>query len=112
MSQSIANVTAITSLDTGLGNRGSVFSGIPNSQSEATAAAQPSLQQTVAALNDYYSDKQPDLKFRLDQDKGDLVISVINVKDGSVLSQIPNEDVRRIAAELSRSTSNLISTNA
>lgn len=50
----------------------------------------------------HFAEQQPELTFRLDTDKGDLVVSVIDSRDNTVLRQIPSAEARRIAHQLEK----------
>ena len=60
--------------------------------------AQPaaSIDAAVQALNERYARLQSDLRFRVDDSTGQTVVSVVDAQDGTVLRQIPSEEVLRV----------------
>lgn len=67
---------------------------------EARRPASPELEKAVQALNDRYSKLRTDLRFTIDKDSGETVVAVVDSEDGTVLRQIPSEEVLRIASTL------------
>lgn len=59
-----------------------------------------SLKQAVAALNQHYGAAGTDLHFTVDDASGQLVVAVVDAKDGTVLRQIPSEEALHIAQAL------------
>lgn len=84
------------------------------------AKAQPSvdvpdsgtLERAVSQLNDHFTQKRTDLKFRIDDVLDSVVVSVVDAQDGTVLQQIPSEVALRIARSLAEGNSGLIKTKA
>jgi flagellar protein FlaG len=52
------------------------------------------------------------LDFRVDEDSGRVVVSVVDRRDGTVLRQMPSEEALRIARNLARFEPHLIEVSA
>lgn len=61
------------------------------------------LNRAAEALSQHYAAQQSDLRFRVDEDSGRLVVTVLDHRDGSVIRQIPGEDALRLARSLNQS---------
>lgn len=66
------------------------------------------LDQAVQSLNDRYAQLRTDLRFTVDESTGRTVVAVVDSTDGTVLRQIPTEEVLRIAHALSEPRGALI----
>lgn len=67
----------------------------------ADGHAEPAdLDQAVAELNRYVARSRTDLQFRVDEDAGRVVVSIVDTDSGRVLRQMPSEDALRIARYL------------
>jgi len=58
------------------------------------------LGEAAAALDDYFSQREPALNFRVDDESGRLVISLVDPGSGEVLRQIPSEEALHMAKAL------------
>jgi flagellar protein FlaG len=77
----------------------------PSTQSQAKPAASNGeterLRAAMKEIERKLADSRTDLQFRVDDDLHELIVSVVNSKDGSVLRQFPSEVALRIARLLS-----------
>jgi len=87
----------------------------------APAPAQDAAAQTVrqvdieAALEELVAraaSSGASLDFRVDEDSGRVVVSVVDRRDGTVLRQMPSEEALRIARNLARFEPHLIEVSA
>ena len=94
--------------------RASVFVAPPESTDDAkeNSLDLKALPDAVDRLNKHFSEKRTDLKFSIDQTLGAVVVSVVDVQDGTVLQQIPSEVALRIARYLAETNSGLIQAQA
>lgn len=74
-----------------------------------TLAALPD---AVEKLNQHFSEKHTHLKFSIDDVLDKVVVSVVDLQDGTVLQQIPSEVALRIAQYLAENNSGLIEAQA
>lgn len=66
------------------------------------------LHKAVKELNEYVKSMDRGLSFRLDEESGRQVITVIEVTSGDIIRQIPDEKMLEVARELAASASGLI----
>ena len=66
------------------------------------------LHKAVKELNEYVKSMDRGLSFRLDEESGRQVITVIEVSSGDIIRQIPDEKMLEVARELAASASGLI----
>ena len=66
------------------------------------------LHKAVKELNEYVKSMDRGLSFRLDEESGRQVITVIEVTSGDIIRQIPDEKMLEVARELAASGSGLI----
>ena len=66
------------------------------------------LHKAVKELNEYVKSMDRGLSFRLDEESGRQVITVIAVSTGDIIRQIPDEKMLEVARELAASASGLI----
>lgn len=78
----------------------------PDASSEPVDAT--ALDAAVQALNDRYAQLRTDLRFSVDSSTGRTVVAVVDSEDGTVLRQIPSEEVMRIAHVLTNTRGALI----
>ncbi len=81
----------------------------PSSQSEAAA---DSLARALDAIIERASSQGAALDFRVDEDSGRLIVSLVDRRDGTVLRQMPSEEALRIARSLARERPHLIEVRA
>lgn len=71
---------------------------------QGTAAKQQAnsaaVQRAASELEAHFAERQPALNFRVDDDTGALVVSLIDPDSGEVLRQIPAEEALRMARAL------------
>lgn len=67
-----------------------------------------SLTQAVAELNRYVAGTRTDLRFAVDAEAGQLVVSIIDAENGQVLRQMPSVEALRIARYLEHDRLGLI----
>lgn len=95
------------------------------SESGATAAASPQLQQreskaekpedivsAAARIRDHVQSLQRDLNFSVDDSTGQVVVRVVDGDSGTVVRQIPSEDILRLAERLDEMRSLLFEAKA
>ena len=58
------------------------------------------VQEAVSKLNDYIQDQQRNLRFSVDDESGETVVTVMDSVSDSVIRQIPDETVLRLARKL------------
>jgi len=66
------------------------------------------MQQAIEQIERYLERYRNDLQIRVDGDSGRVIMSIVARKDGTVLRQIPNEDVLRIARLLAQEGQGLV----
>ena len=57
----------------------------------------------TATLAEFVSSRERDLSFRVDEDSGRTVITVSDAREGTVIRQIPGEEVLAVAARIAAS---------
>ncbi len=67
---------------------------------EQIEANQRNVEDAVTKLNDYVQSIQRDLQFRLDEDSGKTVITVLDSRTSEVVRQIPDDVALRLARDL------------
>jgi flagellar protein FlaG len=79
---------------------------VPVPQAQRAVAAEPedrlSLESAVAELARRAEARSTNLQFRIDDEAGRLVVSLVDAEDGKVLRQFPSEVVLRIAQGIDR----------
>lgn len=68
--------------------------------SDRVSGQNPRVERAIAKLNDYVQSIQRDLKFRVDEDLGRPVVTVVDRSTQKVIRQIPNETAIRLAQNL------------
>jgi flagellar protein FlaG len=79
---------------------------------KADEAPAQSLDQAVQELAEHVAQSGAELNFRIDEDSGRVVVSIIDARDGTVLRQMPSEEALRIARALTKYESCLIEAQA
>jgi len=69
----------------------------------------PQVKKAVQQIKSFLSESQRSLQFRVDQQSGRMVITVINPLTQETIRQIPEDQVLRLAAEMRRRGSGFIS---
>lgn len=67
---------------------------------EKSERSEEGVQGAVAQLNDYVQNVQRDLQFKLDDDSGKTVVTVIDRETSEVVRQIPDEMALKLAQKL------------
>lgn len=70
------------------------------------------MQKVVAELSDMMAVMRKGLAFKIDEDSGLNIVSVMDVESGDVIRQIPNEEALKLAQKLSEVTGLLMKTEA
>ncbi len=74
---------------------------------EASATASPSLDDAASRMEQYVASVGRSLQFRVDQDSGQVVVSVRVPSTGELIRQIPSEAALKIAEQLTRDPSSV-----
>lgn len=77
-----------------------------------TAGSTDALQAAVSELNQYVGRSRTDLHFKIDDEAGRVVVSIVDAESGQVLRQMPSEEALRIARYLEGSNTGLLSQQA
>lgn len=80
----------------------------PPAQEVRQADIEKALEELVARA----AESGASLDFRIDEDSGRVVVSVVDRRDGTVLRQMPSEEALRIARNLARYEPHLIEVRA
>lgn len=85
---------------------------LPLAAKAAAADAEPengaTLGKAIEELNRYVAGSRTDLRFAVDRDAGQLVVSIIDAESGQVLRQMPSLEALRIARYLEHDRLGLI----
>ena len=73
-----------------------------------TGSAADAIASAVDALQRYAESAGAELSFRVDDEHGRVIVTVQDRRDGTVLRQIPSEEVLRISRMLDESAANLV----
>jgi len=116
MSSEIPGLTAVAAPKGGDSHRFAV-SAAANAPPAAAPEPQPApepeggLQQALEAIDRYLAENRSGLEFRVDQDLGRVIVSIVD-SDGTVLRQIPGEEALRLARLLAKDRNGLIDARA
>jgi len=113
----LPQVSAVPASTTARGEsqRASVFVApvaLPKEKPKGESQDGVTLEQAVGQLNEHFTQKRTDLKFRIDDVLDSVVVSVVDAQDGTVLQQIPSEVALRIARYIAENNSGLIRAEA
>lgn len=72
----------------------------PPERAEQIQEEQEQVREAVTRLNDYVQSVQRDLQFRLDEDSGKTVVTVLDRQTSQVVRQIPDEVALKLAQDL------------
>jgi flagellar protein FlaG len=75
---------------------------------DETQASTDQLSEAVAELNRYVAGSRTDLRFAIDQEADEVVVSIVDSETGQVLRQIPSVEAMRIARYLEHDRLGLI----
>ncbi|MFC3149998.1 flagellar protein FlaG [Litoribrevibacter euphylliae] len=67
---------------------------------EKTELQEKQVDEAVSKLNDYIQNQQRNLRFSVDDDSGETVVTVMDGRSEEVIRQIPDETVLRLARKL------------
>lgn len=81
---------------------------LPGSGQGMPAVAGADVQKAVSRINDYIQTLRRDLKFRVDQETDQVVVTVVDSQSGEVIRQIPSEEVLAVARSLDRAQPGLL----
>lgn len=91
----------------------STMSNPPAGSLESSDEASPmALETAVEVLAARAAQASAELDFRVDEDSGRVIVSVVDRRDGTVLRQMPSEEALRIARTLARYEPRLIEVRA
>jgi flagellar protein FlaG len=76
---------------------------------ETGAAPEPSLEDAASRMEQYVASVGRSLQFRVDEDSGQVVVSVRDPSTGELIRQIPSEDALKIAEQLSQAPASSVS---
>lgn len=76
-----------------------------NGQNVPAAAA---VMNAVSRISDYVQSLNRDLKFRVDQDTNQVVVTVMDQQSGEVIRQIPSEEVLAVAHSIDQTQKGLL----
>jgi flagellar protein FlaG len=68
--------------------------------SDRVSGSNQQVERAIAKLNDYVQSFQRDLRFRVDEDLGRPIVTVVDRETQKVIRQIPNETAIRLARNL------------
>jgi flagellar protein FlaG len=81
--------------------------GLPEtSKSEASPER---VQEAVSRIQSYLSESQRELQISIDKGSGRTVVRVVNPETQEVIRQIPNEEILKLAASITRTGGGIIS---
>ncbi|OEG74585.1 flagellar biosynthesis protein FlaG [Shewanella colwelliana] len=81
-------------------------------QSKPEEQDKQELQNLVDELSDMMSVMRKGLAFKIDEDSGTNIVSVLDIDSGDIIRQIPNEEALKLAQKLSEVTGLLMKTEA
>lgn len=87
-------------------------SAVPVPHPHDVGAAPADLEAALDDLAARAAESGAQLDFRIDEDSGRVVVSVVDRRDGTVLRQMPSEEALRIARSLARYEPHLIEVRA
>lgn len=89
----------------------SAINAVEAAEEAPAAQAEPKqLQGVVDELSDMMSLMRKGLAFKIDEDSGTNVVSVMDIESGDIIRQIPNEEALKLAQKLSEVTGLLMKT--
>ncbi len=62
------------------------------------------IQRVSELMNNYVQSMQKDIKIKVDNETGDIMVKVISEKDGKVIREIPSEEMINLAARMEEIT--------
>jgi flagellar protein FlaG len=107
--QLVSGPTRSAGAGTGAPDRASAATrqGLPGS-GQSVPPAKVDVQQAVSQINDFIQAFNRDLKFRVDRDTNQVVVTVMDSQSGEVIRQIPSEEVLAVARSLDQMSQGLL----
>jgi flagellar protein FlaG len=81
---------------------------LPGHGQNVPAPAAVDIQSAVSRISDYVQSLNRDLKFRVDQDTNQVVVTVMDQQSGEVIRQIPSEEVLAVARSIDQTQKGLL----
>jgi len=81
---------------------------LPGSGQNVPAPAAAEIQSAVSRISDYVQSLNRDLKFRVDQETDQVVVTVVDPQSGNVIRQIPSEEVLAVARSIDQTQKGLL----
>ncbi len=112
MNTDISAVASVAASRGGEGHRAAVSAFVSPAAAPAAAAAPPpppytaealqapsaeDLEEVISQIERYLESSRTGLEFRVDRDLDQVIVSVVDPRDGTVLRQMPSEEALRIA---------------
>lgn len=85
---------------------------LEKSASEEPRLDEEELQNLVEDLSNMMSVMRKGLAFKIDEDSGTKIVSVMDIESGDLIRQIPNEEALKLARKLTEVTGLLMKTEA
>lgn len=85
---------------------------LEKSTSEEPRLDEEELQSLVEDLSNMMSVMRKGLAFKIDEDSGTKIVSVMDIESGDLIRQIPNEEALKLARKLTEVTGLLMKTEA
>ena len=82
------------------------------SETEAEKAAQSKLERVAEAMDNYVRSIKRELKIKVHDGTGDIMVKVISEEDGKVIREIPPKELLDLAAKMEEMTGALLNENA
>lgn len=100
----VAAVTPVRAKEPGVRGEAAATTAGAASQPQDEPVDAAKVAEAAAELEQFYAQHRANLNFRVDDDTGELVISLIDPENGEVLRQIPAEEALRMAKALKTAT--------
>lgn len=84
----------------------------PETVNKFQEVSEAKIESIAQAMDNYVRSIQRDLKIRVHNDTGNIVVEVISGEDGKVIRQIPSENLLNLAAKMEEMTGVLFNENA
>lgn len=81
---------------------------LPGNGQNVPASAAADIQSAVSRISDYVQSLNRDLKFRVDHDTNQVVVTVMDSQSGEVIRQIPSEEVIAVARSIDQAQKGLL----
>jgi flagellar protein FlaG len=84
----------------------------PETVKKFQEVSEAKIESIAQAMDNYVRSIQRDLKIRVHNDTGNIIVEVISGEDGKVIRQIPSENLLNLAAKMEEMTGVLFNENA